>query len=95
MGPHAHPGSADPLAEARDRARGEDENRDQAAVDRRVEAMLVYIEKRRRAWERTLGGMRAAGARGLGAHASRSGQGMAAAERARGEGGAETEANET
>ena len=41
-----------------------DENRNQPAVDRRVEGMFVYIEKRRQAWEETLDRMRATGARG-------------------------------
>ena len=58
------------LAEARARAREEDENRNQPAVDRRVEGMFVYIEKRRQVWEETLGRMRAPGARGLGEQAT-------------------------
>ena len=58
------------LAEARARAREEDENRNQPAVDRRVEGMFVYIEKRRQVWEETLGRMRATGARGLGEQAT-------------------------
>ena len=52
------------LAAARDNAREEDENRNQKAVDRRVKAMLVYVEKRRRVWRETLGRMRASGSRG-------------------------------
>lgn len=63
----------DALAAARDRAREEDENRDQQAVDRRVEAMLTYVEKRRRMWQEALGRMRAAGTRGLGQDASQPG----------------------
>lgn len=55
----------DALAAARDRAREEDENHDQRAVDHRVEAMLAYVEKRHRVWRETLGRMRSAGARGL------------------------------
>ena len=58
------------LAEARDQARTEDENGDQRSVDRRIEAMFVYVEKRRKAWESTLGRMRTKGARGLDAQAS-------------------------
>ena len=44
----------DALATARQQARTEDENRDQQAVDRRVEAMLAYVTKRRRVWQETL-----------------------------------------
>ena len=47
-----------------------DENRNQPAVDRRVEGIFVYIEKRRQVWEETLGRMRATGARGLGEQAT-------------------------
>ena len=53
------------LAEARDQARTGDENRDQRSVDRRIEAMFVYVDKRRKAWESTLGRMRTKGASGL------------------------------
>ena len=53
------------LAAAREDARGEDENRKQQAVDRRVEAMLSYLAKRHRRWKTELDRMRAVGARGL------------------------------
>ena len=53
------------LAEARNRARVEDENRNQSAVDQRLEKMLAYIRKRCQVWEANLGRMRAKGARGL------------------------------
>ena len=53
------------LAAAREDARGEDENRKQQAVDRRVEAMLAYLARRRQGWNTELDRMRAIGARGL------------------------------
>ena len=53
------------LAAAREDAHGEDENRRQQAVDRRVEAMLAYLVKRRQGWKTELDRMRAIGARGL------------------------------
>ena len=48
----------DALADARRSARHEDENRNQRAVDSRAERLLAYVEKRRRAWNGTLGWMK-------------------------------------
>ena len=53
------------IASARDRARSEDENIDQLAVDRRVEDLLDWAARRKRGWETMLGQAREKRARGL------------------------------
>ena len=53
------------IANARDRARTEDENIDQDAVDNRVEDLLRWAARRKRGWETMLGQARAKQARGL------------------------------
>ncbi len=58
-------GLPDAIASARDRARTEDENIDQRAVDRRVEDLLDWAARRTRGWETMLGQARAKRARGL------------------------------
>ena len=58
-------GLPEAIASARDRARSEDENIDQLAVDRRVEDLLDWAARRKRGWETMLGQARAKRARGL------------------------------
>ena len=58
-------GLPEAVASARDRARSEDENIDQLAVDRRVEDLLDWAARRKRGWETMLGQARAKRARGL------------------------------
>ena len=79
----------DALADARRIARQEDENRDQRAVDLRAERLLAYIEKRRRAWNVTLGRMRSVGARGLDDEAIKLAKGLTTLNRTHGAGDVE------
>ena len=76
----------DALADARRIARQEDENRSQTAVDSRAERLLAYVEKRRRAWNATLGRMRSIGARGLDDEASKLAKGLTTLNRTHGDG---------
>ena len=76
----------DALADARRIARHEDENRDQRAVDSRAERLLTYIEKRRRAWNATLGRMRSIGARRLDDEASKLATALTTLNRTNGDG---------
>ena len=60
----------DAFASARRQARDEDENIEQAAVDRRADELNVYTAKRAREWTGNLGRLQQANARGLNAHAA-------------------------
>ena len=85
----------DALADARRLARQEDENRNQGAVDSRAERLLAYVEKRRRAWNATLGRMRSIGARGLDAEASELAKALAAHDHTYGDGDVDLQVSES